>query len=263
MPSPFPGMDPYLEQGSGRHSFHTRLVTGIADAIEPLLPPGYYVSVEERTYIALPDGAELQRIPDVVVVSPTPPGAEAGSGVGVLPRSYEVLVPAPDRLRERYLEIRELGGSEPVVTVLEVLSPTNKRPGPCRDDYLEKRGAVLASRSHRVEVDLLRQGPRMPALGTPEGWDYSILVSRAERRPAAELVPFSVREPFPPLPIPLHPGQPEPRVDLGAVFTQVYDRGRYAARVDYSRPPDPVLESEDAAWAAGLLAEVRMPGLDQ
>ncbi len=50
MPSPFPGMNPYLELPALWHEFHNRLIVAISDALTPYLQPRYYVAVETRTY---------------------------------------------------------------------------------------------------------------------------------------------------------------------------------------------------------------------
>src|SRR5690606_10818361 len=105
-----------------------------------------------------------------------------------------VEVPVPDEVREVWLEIRSPQSGE-VVTVLELLSPTNKRPGRGRQKYEEKRFATLGTRTHLVEIDLLRGGAPMPISGSVPRSDYRILVSRGNRRPRAELYPFSVRDP--------------------------------------------------------------------
>lgn len=255
MPSPFPGMDPYLERPARWHPFHTFLVAEIARELEPLLPDRYYVSIEERTYLIVPDDPEAVRLPDVTVLSREVPAQGVQGNVAVLPPAVEVVVPAPDMLRERYLEIRDLEQDERAITVIEVLSPSNKKPGDGRDDYVRKRAEVLSSLTSLVEIDLLRSGPRMAALGAPAGFHYSILVCRASTRPNSVLYPFTVRDPIPAFPVPLLPGDPEPELALGPVLDHIYDRGRYRMRTDYSRPAVPPLEPADEAWADALLRE--------
>ena len=122
-------------------------------------------------------------------------------------------------------------------------------------DYAEKRGRVLASRSNLVEIDLLRGGPRLSALGAPEGFDYGILVARAETRPSAQLIPFGVRDPIPEFRLPLGPGDPEITVSLASVFNSVYEIGRYTMRIDYADAPEPPLRPEDEEWSDRLLRQ--------
>ena len=253
MRSPFPGMDPYLEHPHRWHPFHTLLVVRLGDAINEVLPEHYYASVEERTYIILGDDPEVVQLPDVLVVGGGAARTRRGGSAVLEPAGVDVLVPAPETLHQRYLEIRDLREGERVVTAIEVLSPSNKRPGAGRDDYAAKRGRVLSSRTNLVEIDLLRVGPRMGALGAPEGVDYGILIARSATRPHARLIPFGVRDTIPPFPLPLAPEDDEPSIDVTAILRSVYERGRYGMRLDYTRPPEPPLNPEDEAWADELL----------
>ena len=264
MPSPFPGMDPYLEQPAFWASFHSRLIVAIADALAPQLRPHYYVEVEVRTYTDTPDGEELLiGIPDAVVLSRfDEPGASVErpteeSRVAVQPRPQQVVLPMPAEIKERYLTVREVG-SNAVVTVLEVLSPKNKRQGKGRNAYEEKRHTVLSSSSHLVELDLLRAEEPLPMQGAEQLADYRILVSRAERRPQADLYAFTVRDPLPNFPLPLKDRDEVVWVDLAAIFAGVYERASYDLRVDYAQePPPPTFSKVDQAWMAELLQPYR------
>jgi hypothetical protein len=266
MPSPFPGMDPYLEHPGLWPSLHARLIVGLDEAISPQLPPGYFVTVEERVYVAEPAGPASAGRPDVVVAGEANgrrprtaalPAAAAGvSSVLVL----EAEVPVPDRVTERYLEVRDAATGE-AITVVEVLSPSNKRPGPGRQEYAAKRLRVLGTQTHLVEIDLLRGGepfpvyPRVEAARAVPRWDYHIVIARGDERPRAALYPFTVRDPAPEVPIPLRPGDAAPRANLLALLTAIYERGRYAARIDYGVAPVPPLRPDDAAWAQAVLHE--------
>ena len=102
MPSPFPGMDPYLEQRSVWRTLHNRLLTGISDELQPQIAPTYWVAVEELTYEAVSEDLLLLGSPDASVVD-VGAGAPRPSGeVTVLPRAVEVVVPEPERVREKY-----------------------------------------------------------------------------------------------------------------------------------------------------------------
>lgn len=255
MPTPFPGMDPYLERASRWHPFHTLLVSEIALALAPLVAPHYYVSVEERTYIVSGEQPFVKR-PDVAVIGkPMSPGdpipsVQAARYSGAL----VVEVPLPEEVRERYLEIRDVD-TDDVVTVIEVLSPSNKQPGKGRALYLRERQQVLALLTSLVEINLLRAGEPMP-LSRELTSDYWILVCRSWERPRALLFPFSVREPIPEVPIPLRQGDEEPTLYLNTVLHDLYDRARFDLRIDYGQPPDPPLSPQDAEWAAALLERV-------
>lgn len=140
------------------------------------------------------------------------------------------------------------------MTLLELLSPANKVSTDGWAHYLRKREHVLATRTNLIEVDLLRAGAPMPLAGRQVSSDYRILVSRGWECPRAQLYAFGVRQPLPSLPMPLQPAEPEPVLDLNAVFHALYCRARYDLRLDYAAPAVPPLSAADAAWAASLPA---------
>lgn len=170
-----------------------------------------------------------------------------------MPRPVEVPLPIPETVREIYLEFRDVRRDRELVTTLEVLSPTNKKPGLGREKYLKKRNAVLSSQVNLIEIDLLRAGERMPVLGAPDRYDYSVLVSRAPARSRADFYPVTVREPLPQFPLPLRPGEDEIPLDLGQVLASAYDRGNFDLAVNYHLDPDPPLPPGEATWADGVL----------
>lgn len=253
MPSPFPGMDPYLEHPDLWPDVHNGLIAAIRDDLSPLLRPRYYVALEERTYLEEPAELVLVGRPDLAVVGRA--GAkEAGAEVSRRLVEVEVELPMAEPVRETYLEVRSVPAGE-VVTVIELLSPANKRPGTGRRVYLEKREVVLSTRTSLVEIDLLRSGEPMPTVSAPVVSDYSVLISRPRRRPKADLIAFSVRDPIPAFPVPLRRGEEEPSVDLGKVLHALYDRASYDLRIDYHREPVPPLGPAEAEWAAALLRQ--------
>jgi hypothetical protein len=144
-----------------------------------------------------------------------------------------VQIPLPDTVRKTYLEVRETG-TDYVVTALEFLSPMNKRPGRGRRIYEDKRVDVLATRTHLVEIDLIRAGEPMPIIGNGSASNYRILVSRGDCRPNATLYAFGVYQPIPTFPLPLKPGDQEPTVDLGRLLHNLYDQASYDLRLDYT-----------------------------
>ena len=138
----------------------------------------------------------------------------------------DVEVPVTDHVDEWYLEVREAAGGK-LVTVIEVLSPTNKLRQPGRKQYLRKREKIFDSRTSLVEIDLLRAGKLMPIeIPSPVEGDYRILVSRGKSRPRARLYVFGLRQPIPEIPIPLLPRDAEPTLDLNSVLHDLYDRAR-------------------------------------
>jgi len=247
-------MDPYLENPEHWLGLHNQLIVAIANSLIPRLRPRYWVSIEERTYITTLDDTTLLGRPDVTVRparlrEPSPP---FNSLAVANPRIVEL--PIPDEITETFLHVRQLPSRE-VVTVIEVLSPTNKHPGEGRRLYENKREQVLRSRTHLVEIDLLRAGQPMPFRGDGHNSHYRILVSRSNRRPRAELYTFNVRDAIPVFQLPLLPGDEEPLLDVGARLHEVYDRGGFDLVLDYRGETVPPLEGEDALWADQLLIE--------
>ena len=225
MPSPFPGMNPFLEQAGVWSTFHTQTMAAMSECLSPQVRPDYLVHVEHA-------GGKLQ------------------GRAGLLVAPAQIAVPIVDIERQRFLEIRDRR-NRTLVTVVELLSPSNKQPGPDRVQYLAKRAEILAVSAHFVEIDLLRCGRPMPDNNRPE-CTYGVLVSRFEERPVAGFWPIDLRQPLPTIPIPLRHGTPDATVDLQQILHLVYDRGTYAEEI-YEEDPDPPLSTEDAGWARSLL----------
>jgi len=257
MPSPFPGMDPYLEHPRSWPNFHHRLITAIAIHLGPQLRPKYRVVVEEAMYQTGTPDSLLVGIPDVAVQKSVRAREEdtvaVGSGVAIA-QPIEVELPMPSIIRQGYLEIRDVATSE-VVTVLEVLSPTNKRPGEGRLTYAAKRQTILASAANFVEIDLLRQWT--PLIEAPEALaaHYRILVSASAQRPRADLYAFKLPDPIPVFPLPLGVDDPEPRVDLKVLLDEIYDQSGYDLVIDYREDPVPALADKDDEWLAAHLKQ--------
>jgi hypothetical protein len=255
MPTPFPGMDPYLERPDLWPDVHNSLITALRNELAPLLRPSYYVSIKERIYLAGPKEWLLSGRSDVAVVGEPPPVYEAVTDIGTTPgNTIAVELPLPDHVRETYLEVRATDTGK-VVTAIEILPPTNKRPGNGRDLYERKRLILLGTLTHLVEIDLLRTGEPMAMRGNGRQTHYRILISRSMQRPMADLLAFSLRQPIPTFRLPLQSGDEEPIVDLGRLLHKLYDRAGYDLRVDYRSEPVPPLEGDDAAWADALLRQ--------
>ena len=177
--------------------------------------------------------------------------AQAQRTTATLSEPLVVTVPIVEETQERFLEIREVGTGT-VVTVVEVLSSKNKRAGEGKVKYNAKRQTVLNSMAHLVEIDLLRTGEPKPMAGGVAS-DYRILVSRANRRPVAELYPFNLPEALPRFLLPLRPGDQEPVVDLQDVLEQVYQEAALELAIDYTQPPVPPVSDDDFAWIQTLI----------
>jgi hypothetical protein len=252
MPSPFPGMDPYLEHPDIWPDVQNAVLAELRLLLGRALRPNYIVSLEERTYADV-DGLLFVGRPDLLVRGPEQPHAAAEPQSDRRPSGVlEVEVPTPDRNRETWLEVRTQGAGD-VVTVLELLSPANKRSGRGRAIYQQKRDLVLETRTNLVEIDLLRAGEPMPLRGTPPRADYRVLVSRGDRRPRADLFLFSVRDPFPDVLLPLRGDEVGPKLDLRAAFDRVYDAASYDLRTDYASEPIPPIGDVDVGWVDSLL----------
>jgi Protein of unknown function (DUF4058) len=280
MPSPFPGMDPYLEAPHIWPDLHDALATEIRNDLNQTLPTPYYARLEMRPELGIIEERTVRQriIPDVTVVRhPRPTLEPDAGGLAVLTQSrhevsrfieYEVFT---EPIRHHFIEIRDSAQSHKLITLLEIVSPSNKRVGPDREAYEEKQNDVLKSDANLIELDLLRGGRRIlpePALEAlileleplPA---YLVLVNRAWRRhrgaAAYHVFPVSLREWLPCISIPLKEGEEEVLLDLQVVFNRAYDGGPYRrGAVDYaSTPPDPPLTPEDAAWAAELTREWR------
>lgn len=251
MPSPFPGVDPFLEHPALWPDVHNRLIAAVADALAPVVRPSYYVAIEERIQWEEPDLAIVGRA-DVALVGVGHSQARASASAAPAPQAVMVELAMPERIRQTYLEIRAVSGE--VVTVIEILSPTNKRPGAGRSAYVEKRLAILSSLTSLVEVDLVQSGH--PMAGVERRTGYAILVSHSWKRPQASLHLFGTRDTIPSIGVPLRPGEEEPTLDLQTVLAALYDRAGYDLRIDYRREPEPQLDAADAAWARQVLARV-------
>jgi len=255
-------MDPYLETPELWPDVHHRLISEIQAALNPQLRPHYVARVELRVYVSDDDDpGRAAIIPDVRVQRrpkrKRAKGAKRPAAVAVAePLSVSLLI--DDEIEEARVEIRDRA-SNTLVTVIEVLSPTNKiRGSRGRASFMEKRREILASNVQWVEIDLLRAGD--PSVTRPPlvASDYRILVSRAGERHDAKYWPFSVRQPLPPAGIPLRKPDRDVALDLGAVLTAAYDHGAYDLSVDYRKEPNPALVRDDAAWADQLLRARRL-----
>jgi hypothetical protein len=255
MPSPFVGMNPFLEAPELWVGVHHLLIGAIAQSLNPILRPHYFVAVEERVYdqnsmlVGIPDDVVLRSSQTMIV-----PGRASTSAVLTPTTAIAVTLPMPEVLREGYLEVRQVATGA-VVTTIEILSPVNKCPGLGRRQYEAKRQKLLMTPTHLVEIDLLRQSPPMPVAGGVEA-DYRILVSRSEQRPKADLFAFNLIDAIPTFALPLLPGDEEPIVDLKVLIETIYDQGSYDLRLNYREIPAPVLSQRDQAWIEAILGEM-------
>jgi hypothetical protein len=251
MPSPFPGMNPYLEQDDAWHDFHERFISLIADLLVIQVRPNYIVKIDEHVYVhEFPtEPRQFRGRADVSLGRIREPG-QIEPQVGLLEPPMHVQLPALDVESLGFVEIRDRHKRE-LVCVIELLSPANKRPGPDREQYLSKRRQLLSSRANFVEIDLLRGGKPMP----PEDrhpCDYSVMVSRAEDRPQAGFWPVALRGRLPSIPIPLRDPDPPARLNLQEALHRLYDAAGYEDYI-YDGIPEPPLSPDEASWAAAFV----------
>jgi hypothetical protein len=264
MPSPFAGMDPFIEVCGRWEDFHPQLIGEIHRTLAAAVPQRYFVSLGVRSYVVLTDteGKEFNPfVPDVGVTSPAETRAERSpSAVAEAVEEEAVSMEAfiATEFRETFIEIHEHDSDELLVTCLELLSPSNKRRGTEGwNVYLRKRNALLLGSANLVELDLLRGGQRMPMMTPWPDSPYVLLVSREQRAPRCKVWPAHYKKPLPAIPIPLSPPDADIRLDLQSLMTGIYARSRYDRRLDYSRPLQPALNEEESVWLAEQLRSRR------
>jgi hypothetical protein len=277
MPSPFPGMDPFLEAPDIWPDFHDRFAGQISTDLNRTLPPPYYARLEMRPEIGIIGLDHPRRIvPDVVVARSRlwrPGTAEGGVAVAPGPRSavtasLRVKV-SNEPLRHHFVELRDAARGHALVTLIEIVSPSNKQPGSDRKAYEAKRQSILDSDASLIEIDLLRGGEpivggrllseALAQLQPPP--DYVVAISRAWDRGAEldyEMFPVGLEDGLPCIPVPLRQSQPETPLDLQFAFEAAYENGPYArGAVDYTAAPDPPARPEQADWLADCLRRWR------
>ncbi len=263
MPSPFPGMDSYLEAPAEWPGMHSLIIAHAMGELNRQLPDGFRAKIDEYVYVreAAPDDEERTLLgkPDAFIPVGKPSRNGRHGGAAVLERPLTVptsrgAMPVPrKKRRNRAVQIVTDGGRR-VVTAVEVLNPSNKT-GEDREAYLLKRREYLGAVNF-VEIDLLRAGDRMPiGRPPPPPTDYLVFASPLADFPRWMAWAFTVREELPVIPIHYDPDRPPVPLHLRAVLDRVYDESRFEVDADYTRPPVPALRAADAEWAAKLLAK--------
>ena len=248
--TPFPGMDPYLE-GEMWMEFHDTLAHEIRGQLLKRLPQKYaallkrYYAVDAPTFGVAAEEGEQGFYPDVHVVRQLKESTVAAPKT-IAP--VELISPISRRVPLLRVEVREIPGRR-LVTVIEILSPVNKRGKGFRA-YLNKRDHLLKSEIHLLEIDLLRAGKRIPFIGELPPASYYVFLSRFTRRPRTEVWPVQLRDPLPALPVPLLPPDPGVPLNLQTAAHACFELVGYERLLDYSqRPPPPELSAEDSQWA--------------
>lgn len=223
MPSPFPGMDPYLEMASTWASFHHQLVTCLYQILLPGLVDRYKARIGQRHY-----ATEQPLFTSVV----------------------------REDLVEEYIEIRQRNESR-LVTLVDVVSPTNKLSPQGRQAYLDKRLEGKHHGANLVEIDLVLQGEPMldySREGLPD-WDFAVTVTRAAQPERYEIYTATLQKRLPRFRLPLAGDDRDTVVDLQVAFTRSYDQGGFAGHIDYARDPALPLADDDRKWLNDLLEQ--------
>lgn len=256
MPSPFPGMDPYLETRANWPGVHATLIPYISEALQPQLRPKYVARIGERIQVAT---FEQSCLPDVMLVQTMREPAPTLQTVAVPTADKpQIFTSLSEAWHETFIEIFEVKSGD-LVTVIELLSPANKA-GDGRDQYLKKQNDLMATEVNLVEIDLLGYGKetvlaRNAGIVNPADWRYLIDISRGGRRNVLEVYAIPLRNKLPNCRIPLRPPDADAVLDLTAVFNRCYDVGSYDLLIDYSQSPPVPLRDEESAWLKTWLAE--------
>lgn len=253
--NPFPGMNPFFEQQW--RDAHARLNTYICDALQERLPPDLVIREEQVVTIGA-GGPAIAYRPDVQVREPwtlKEPGAQAATAGPPPTFATEPIRVFLEEEIQRWLEIRDVTGR--LITVLELLSPTNKLEAVERDRYLLKRQSFMSAGANLVEIDLVRQGapvfPRgLRSVLHQAGATYGVCVFRATRPGEYEVYPIRLRERLPATRVPLRPTDADVVLDLQPLIDQCHERSRYHL-LNYRLALEPSLPPDDAAWVDQLL----------
>lgn len=262
MPSPFPGMDPYLEHPAIFPDLHDRMIVYVSEFLQPLLPPNYYTGIGSRVWVE-PSQRLIGPGARVLRSDGKPENGEDGAGgIAILTRTKPVVIKViAEERRETLVEIySRLDDHERLVASIEILSPTNKTKGLGRETYLRKQEEILHSQVHLIEVDLLREGEYTLAVPFELAWDrvgpFDYLACVHPFDKPGEFLVYAVMlgEKLPEIAIPLLPSDGAVKLDLQAVFDRAYDLGPYRRQVHYATTtPTPPLSGGQLEWAKGIL----------
>jgi hypothetical protein len=264
MPSPFPGMDPYLEDPAYWQDFHRSFITYCRDALLDRLPEGYEARIDEQVRLVEHGGepVAVTRLPDVAVTRDDRAAHRAGTSSQSVATLEPVAIPMlaqVEEVRDTWIEIVHRPDRS-LVTVIEILSPSNKA-GIGYHEYRQKRFGILQNGAHLVELDLLLGGRRLELLKPlPKGDYYGYVTREQGPRGGAFIVDvyaWGLRDPLPTVPVPLRAPDPDVGLDIAAVFAITYERGRYARSLRYDAAPPAPLDAEGVEWARERAAQIR------
>ncbi len=261
MKSPFPGMDPYLEIVWG--SVHPAMIVHAIESLNRVLPDDLYAQTEKYVAVEAPDDDRSSRyFPDVAIAEY--PEAEPMERVATSAAVAEPVVLRLSRQPRKLhrINILESGATGKLITVIEIVSPSNAIGREGRKAYKKKRREFLAAKVNFVEIDLLRDGdyilyPPESAMRGRLRTPYHACAIRAHDPSTVEIYPFSLRTPLAGIRIPLRKSDEDAVLDLQRIVAETYERGRFAQIVDYNAELSPKLADDDAAWVDELLKNAK------
>jgi hypothetical protein len=253
MPSPFPGMDPYLEDPAIWPGVHAALLAAFFEQLGPMLRPKYAVRYEERVYVSGEEDPGFRTIiPDLRVIFREDTHRKALAAAGTIAEPVHVQL-AEEEVHERSLHVIDVRDRS-LVTVIELLSPTNKVLNSFgRESFLRKRREVRAGGAHWIEIDLLRDGVRTANAPNVPQSEYQAYLTRAGERRQADVWPISIRNRLPGIAVPLKGDDPDVPLDLQKAMSLAVERGSYDLDTDYDQDPVPPLAEEHRDWARELI----------
>jgi hypothetical protein len=258
MKSPFPGMDPYLE--NTWRDVHHRLCTYAADALQPQVRPALIARIEERLVIESFIAPDRSIYPDVRIVERNPTGGVAT--VEAPATATPLLLSISEGIEEGFIQIIDPAEGDRVVTVIEFLSKTNKDGREGERQYRQKAIEAIDGGANLVEIDLLREGGwvmQAPISAVPKAHrsaPYKVCIRRAGIPSQREYYAIYLKQRLPEIRIPLRPTDKDAVLDLQKILDQAYNNGAYD-EIDYSKPPVPPFDADTAEWAAGLVQKAR------
>ena len=255
MPSPFPGMDPYLEDPAIWTGVHAAILGAVFEMLGPAMRPKYIVRFEERVFVTGEDDPGYRSIvPDVRVVERDPNDWSHSPVIaGAIAEPIRVIVPTEEEIHEKSLHVIDVRDRS-IVTVIELLSPTNKTARSFgRESFLRKRREVLAGDANWLEIDLLRDGVRTPNPTNAPPTPYRAYLSRSGPPRDSFVWPIRLEDRLPTVAVPLRGGDPDVPLDLQLAVNAAVERGSYDLDSEYSADPVPPLTGPAADWARRLL----------
>lgn len=226
MPSPFPGMDPFLEDEKLWPAFQHQFVACLNQVLLPGLVDRYRARVGQRQYVT-----EMPLFTSIV----------------------------REEHCEEFIEVRQRVDGR-LVTLIDLASPANKTTAAGRTAYLDRRREGRSQNASLVEIDLVLRG--QPLLdysrdGLPE-WDYAVTVTRSTQPDRYEIYTTTLQKRLPRFKMPLASDDRDTVLDLQSVFTRCYDQGGFGGQVCYRDDPAVPLPDERRQWIEDLLSQQKL-----